>query len=56
MLDELEKQVMGEFDYRKEATQMEEVRKNMLCFKKLVKVCLRTVNTCCCCTEHDVCG
>ena len=40
MLDELEKQVMGEFDYRKEGIQMELVRQNMLCFKKLVKVCV----------------
>jgi predicted unusual protein kinase regulating ubiquinone biosynthesis (AarF/ABC1/UbiB family) len=51
MLDELEKQVMGEFDYRKEAAQMELVRKNMLCFKTLVKVRIRSVSTCSCCTQ-----
>ena len=44
MFKEMEKQFMSEFDYRQEALQMQRVRKNMLQFRKLVKVRLCAVS------------
>ncbi|KAG5186674.1 ABC1 family-domain-containing protein [Tribonema minus] len=38
MFDEIERQFMGEFDYRREAQQMERVRVNMLPFRNLVEI------------------